>query len=244
MKKIILIILCFFLGFGIWFIWTDTKQKEDQNQKLNIIVATAKYQDTIPIYPEPNINSFPISELSGQTCLTCNYFGEIDNQNDFIKVELSPNSNGYIKAEDCLIDIIDLSNFDLNQNIKFFKQRIEACQKSLTFLSIPYDEMSCDELIRKSYKAAGIDFGDLPAAKYDDDFIGILISREELKAGDFVFYKGINGGDNTHIALYLGKEYVIHSTLDKGATYPLGGVHITKLDFRSSPTKYRSPFLD
>ena len=232
---------------GFYFLCIDTpfiEPVENNDDQLDIVVATTKYEDAVPIYEKPDENSSIISELSGQTCLTCNYFNNTDNQNNFIKVELSPSLNGYIKTEDCTFDTIHINDFGLDKKKRFANQRIIACQESLKYLTTSYEEMTCNVLVRKAYQAAGIDFGDLSASQYDRDYVGVLISEEQLKPGDLVFYKGIDGGDNHHIGLYLGKGYVIQATLDKGGEYPLGGVHITKLNFRSSPTGYRSPFLD
>ena len=243
-KKIILIISCIIFIFIFYFNWVNIEKEKSKNEELNIIVATLEYQDTIPIYSKPDINSSVIAKLSGQTCLTCNYFGKMDSLNNFVKVELSPELNGYVEIKNCSLDTLNLNNFGLNEQDSFLSQRTKVCQKSLTFLTTSYQNITCDTLIRESYKSIKIDFGDIAAAEYDDDSIGKLISKEELKPGDFVFYAGVYGGANTHLGLYLGKDYVIQSTVDKGSEYPLGGVHITKLNFRSSPTKYRTPFYN
>lgn len=83
----------------------------------------------------------------------------------------------------------------------------------------------------------------MSATKYNQDKYGKSITKEQLKPGDFIFYTGINGVANGHVGLYLGKGYVIQSTLDKGGEYPTGGVRITKLTFRSEPTAFRTPYV-
>lgn len=100
--------------------------------------------------------------------------------------------------------------------------------------------MHCTDLVKISYLSIGKEYDDLSALEYNHDSIGKEISIEELQPGDLVFYTGASGIPYGHVGIYLGQGYVIQSTIDKGKEYPTGGVRITKLTFRSSPTIFRS----
>ena len=235
-RQVIILWLGFILILGTTLGFCINLKEKPKN--VNIIVATAPYNEMVSVYAQPNENSEVISEFCGQTCLTCNLYNEnFEIINNFVKVELSQKQIGYVKITDCFCDTLYLNKI---QN----KNRQKVCWTSLKYLGISYDEMKCTTLIRKSFISIGIDFGDLYVTKYNKDNIGKEVTKKELQPGDIVFYKSIGGKVKYgHIGLYLGQGYVIQSTIDKGKEYPSGGVRITKLTFRSEPTAFRSPFL-
>jgi len=233
-KKKNVIFCCFLVIVFLTIISLNFRQVD--NEDIDIIVTTAPYDEKISIYAEPNEKSEVIAETRGQTCLTCNLYSENKTINGFIKVELF-DKEGYIRATDCIRDTLYISDIkDIN--------RQEVCKTALKYLGTPYKNMQCNSLIEKSYSTIGINYSNLSSVrKYNSNKVAKEITGKELQPGDFVFYHGYNNNlKDGHVGLYLGRGYVIQSTLDAGSEYPLGGVRITKLVFRSEPTVFRSPF--
>ena len=219
-------------------------------QKHSLILATSDTDNSHdkPIFAEASSKSKKIFKLQGRSCVVCDMSGMQKGQDyKFVKVKL-PNckpSSGYVRVSDYKFDILSTDDFGLSGNEKNVEKRIKACKATLKYIGRTYGShhhFVCMSLLNKAYQAAGYNFNAPHARSYNQSKYGKRIKKDQLAAGDIVFYKGVHGGNHNHVGLYLGKGYVIQSTCDKGKHYPRAGVRITKLKFRSSPTDYRSPF--
>lgn len=248
MKKIFLCLIFCSLLF-LYGCSSSLLDEEKFPETLILVTATGPYSSNIPIYQEPDDSSPVIAQLSGTTSLTCNLVSTRQTKENFIKVELlNTNSFGWVKLNQCKFDSLALNFYETNQD------RIEVCRYALRFLGAVYSDensenrnrgLSCNQLLNKCYQHIGYNsYEKLSVKEYNKDEYGKEISGEELRPGDIVFYNGIYGGQYSHVGMYLGSGFVIQSTVDQGDTYPQGGVHITRIVFRSSPTKYRNPFND
>ena len=232
------IALVLILGFNLGFYFNfKQSQKNIKTNTVDLVVANVPYDEMLPIYAEPNENSEKISEFCGQTCLTSNLYSDRRTINGFAKVELLDGREGYVSLGESYYITLHLENIeDENRRI--------VCETALKYLGTPYKDIQCTGLIRRSFLPIEINYGDKYVTEYDSDEVGKKISEKELQPGDLVLYESIGGGiSNGHIGLYLGDGFVIQSTLDKGAKYPTGGIRITKLTFRDSPTSLRDPFV-
>ena len=139
---------------------------------------------------------------------------------------------------------------------KKFGKRRQVCLHALSLLGTRYPStgkkgLNCWEFAVKCYNLAGI--SKVKGKKLDSKTVRSVYNlatygkkrllAKKRKAGDLVFYPDRKKGKaNGHVGIYLGNGYVIHSTCDKGNTYPSGGVHITRLTFRADPQQYRTLF--
>ena len=240
-----LLLLCLIPLFGCS---SNLPDESSFSEKVTIATATGSYSQDVPIYKEPDISSGVIARLSGSTCLTCNLTSKKRIEKHFIRVELFNNSTfGWLDMSQCKLESIDTVSFDDSN-----KDRANVCRYTLRFLGAVYSDknsdnklegLSCNQLVAKAYQSIGYSqYTGIKVNEYNQDTYGRIISKEELRPGDIIFYEGISGGKYSHIGIYLGKGYVIQSTVDQGGEYPQGGVHITRIIFRSSPTAYRTPF--
>ena len=90
--------------------------------------------------------------------------------------------------------------------------------------------MDCSGFVYNALKDAGYNVGRTTAQGYRK---GTVISRENLQAGDLVFFG--KGSEATHIGIYLGDGKMIHSSGGSKNTKsnPGKGVSITNVDYRS-----------
>ena len=221
--------------------------------KRYLIVATAHGTNDQfkPIYAKASAKSRKISKIQGRSCLVCTTSGMKKGEaNSFVKVKLPTckPSHGYIRTSDFDFDTIDTKTFGLTSRSGSNLQRILACNHALSFLGAKYSNanslnkhagLNCRHLVLRAYNVAGHKVWASRAYKMNNSHYGKKITKADLRAGDMVFYKGYNGRNYNHMALYLGKGYVIQSTCDKGKHYPTGGVRITKMKFRALPQVYR-----
>ena len=231
-----------------------------------IVIATAKgaNSQTQAIYKSKSTDSKVIFRLQGQSCIVCDMSGmKKGAAYDFVKVKLpkcSP-SSGYINTSKYTFGIIDTSDFGISASPYSTKaaektKRVKACKYALTLLGTSYPHgnvsgLTCNQLLNKCYQYAGYGYSANSAAAYNKDTFGSKVGQgvpitdknsdtsilcRNLRAGDILFYKGLDGVKDHHVAMYLGNGYVVQSTADQGKTYPRAGVRITKLVFRSGPT--------
>ena len=227
-----------------------------KNVKIIATVDTTNSKNKA-IYKSASTSSKIIYKIQGRSCLVCDTSDMVKGKHySMVKVLLPGTSAkyGYIRVSQFKFGKIDTSNYGFEKTTGTNAKRITACNYALTFLGSHYSNanstvkskgLNCRQLLEKSYDKAGIHMRAGRAYKMNNDKYGKKVTRENLKPGDIVFYKGAHGGKNfNHVAMYLGNGYIIQSTCDKGRNYPRGGVHISKLVFRSSPQGYRNPFKD
>lgn len=113
--------------------------------------------------------------------------------------------------------------------------RVELCEYAKQFVGNPYvwggtsltKGADCSGFVLSVYKKFGVK---LPHYSVSQSNSGTKISRDELQAGDLIFYANSSGTIN-HVAIYLGGNQVIH------ASNPKSGIKISKYNYRT-PVKY------
>lgn len=113
--------------------------------------------------------------------------------------------------------------------------RVELCEYAKQFVGNPYvwggtsltKGADCSGFVLSVYKKFGVK---LPHYSVSQSNSGTKISKDELQAGDLIFYANSSGTIN-HVAIYLGNNQVIH------ASNPKSGIKISKYNYRT-PVKY------
>jgi len=113
--------------------------------------------------------------------------------------------------------------------------RVELCEYAKQFVGNPYvwggtsltKGADCSGFVLSVFKKYGVN---LPHYSVSQSNSGTKISRDELQAGDLIFYANSSGTIN-HVAIYLGGNQVIH------ASNPKSGIKISKYNYRT-PVKY------
>ena len=89
--------------------------------------------------------------------------------------------------------------------------RGEVVTRALSNLGAPYgwgssgpDAYDCSGLVLDAYREVGISLPHNAAAQYNQT---TTISRDNLQAGDLVFYNGLE-----HMGMYIGDGYIVHSS--------------------------------
>ena len=80
---------------------------------------------------------------------------------------------------------------------------------------VNHKSYDCSSLVQMAYRQLGIE---LPRVSYMQAKQGVEVSLEDIKVGDLVCFvtSNRNGGDVTHIGIYVGDGDFIHA---KGAKY-------------------------
>lgn len=113
--------------------------------------------------------------------------------------------------------------------------RVELCEYAKQFVGNPYvwggtsltKGADCSGFVLSVFKKYGVI---LPHHSGSQAKSGTKISRDELQAGDLIFYANSSGTIN-HVAIYLGGNQVVH------ASNPKSGIKISKYNYRT-PVKY------
>lgn len=113
--------------------------------------------------------------------------------------------------------------------------RVELCEYAKQFVGNPYvwggtsltKGADCSGFVLSVFKKYGVS---LPHHSGSQANSGTKISREELQAGDLIFYANSSGTIN-HVAIYIGGNQVVH------ASNPKSGIKISKYNYRT-PVKY------
>ncbi|MBR4082838.1 MAG: C40 family peptidase [Lachnospiraceae bacterium] len=113
--------------------------------------------------------------------------------------------------------------------------RVELCEYAKQFVGNPYvwggtsltKGADCSGFVLSVFKKYGVS---LPHHSGSQAKSGTKISRDELQAGDLIFYANSSGTIN-HVAIYIGGNQVVH------ASNPKSGIKISKYNYRT-PVKY------
>lgn len=113
--------------------------------------------------------------------------------------------------------------------------RVELCEYAKQFVGNPYvwggtsltKGADCSGFVLSVFKKYGVN---LPHHSGSQAKSGTKISRDELQAGDLIFYANSSGTIN-HVAIYIGGNQVVH------ASNPKSGIKISKYNYRT-PVKY------
>lgn len=84
-----------------------------------------------------------------------------------------------------------------------------------TFIGWPYRlggdsarGLDCSALVQRAFRAVGME---LPRTVKDQFLRGCAVAREELAAGDLVFFRGPRGRGVSHVGVYVGSAHFIHA---------------------------------
>lgn len=72
--------------------------------------------------------------------------------------------------------------------------------------------MDCSAYVRKIFSIFRID---LPRTAREQFWVGFEVAREDLQAGDLVFFKRSKAPRPTHVGIYIGNGQFIHTSLRK-----------------------------
>jgi len=147
-------------------------------------------------------------------------------------------AEGYVSAEfasvkDTLDTAITMTELRYGEGVS--DVRVDLCEYAKQFVGNPYvwggtsltKGADCSGFVLSVYKKFGVK---LPHYSGSQANSGTKITRDELQAGDLVFYANSSGTIN-HVAIYLGNGQVIH------ASSPKSGIKISKYNYRT-PVKY------
>ncbi len=103
----------------------------------------------------------------------------------------------------------------LDDGVPEYKEQSEIVDFAIGLLGIQYmfggetiRGMDCSAFVRKVYSMAGVD---LPrTARYQAEF-GLLVSRENLKPGDLLFFSTY-AKFPSHVGIYIGESKMIHAS--------------------------------
>lgn len=89
--------------------------------------------------------------------------------------------------------------------------------------------VACSYFVNKCYRAVG---KSMPASFMADILASVkLISKSQMRPGDIIFY--YDGSTLGHVALYMGKGFMISASGHYGQHYPNGGICIKRVDYGS-----------
>jgi hypothetical protein len=98
-----------------------------------------------------------------------------------------------------------------------------------TFVGFPYrlggdspKGLDCSALVQRAFRAAGLELPRTAAAQFRK---GCAVAREELTAGDLVFFHGRRLGVISHVGLYIGGGHFVHAARHGVAIASLHGAH-------------------
>lgn len=99
------------------------------------------------------------------------------------------------------------------------KEQQSLVRAAKTFLGAKYKKggshingMDCSAYVQKVFWIFGVD---LPRTAREQFKLGTQVARDALHAGDLLFFKRSRARHPTHVAIYLGKDQFIHTSLSK-----------------------------
>ena len=149
-------------------------------------------------------------------------------------------AEGYVSADpahssikDTLDTAITMTELRYGEGVS--DVRVDLCEYAKQFVGNPYvwggtsltKGADCSGFVLSVFKKYGVKLSHYSVAQSKE---GTKISRDELQAGDLVFYADSSGTIN-HVAIYIGNNQVIH------ASSPKTGIKISKYNYRT-PVKY------
>ena len=142
-------------------------------------------------------------------------------------------SADYAKVKENLDTAITMTELLYGEGVS--DVRVDLCEYAKQFVGNPYvwggtsltKGADCSGFVLSVFKKYGVKLSHHSGTQAKE---GTKISREELQAGDLVFYANSSGTIN-HVAIYIGNSQVIH------ASSPKTGIKISKYNYRT-PVKY------
>ena len=207
---------------------SSSKSGKKEEIKMNLVVGQTgdlTQGGEEPIYQDPNLDSEVIAKLQ----FNCTVIPLEDGTDDeWIHVDLKDKGSGYVLRENVKVMPVTITSDD--------PVRMKIVKDSLSYLGLKFkrygksleDGIDCSNFIQQIYKMNGLDISNVPKEQRDQ---GLLITQEEAKPGDIIFYDKANHGYG-HVAIYLGSGFVINSSGHSGTKYPEGGVRIVGIQYK------------
>lgn len=194
-----------------------------------VVVAEA---DGLRVRDEANVESAVLTQI-----LKGEELEYVETLDGWFKVSVD-GAEGYVSAEyasvkDTLDTAITMTELRYGEGVS--DVRVDLCEYAKQFVGNPYvwggtsltKGADCSGFVLSIFKKYGVKLSHYSVAQSKE---GTKISRDELQAGDLVFYADSSGTIN-HVAIYLGNDQVIH------ASSPKSGIKISKYNYRT-PVKY------
>lgn len=156
----------------------------------------------------------------------------------WLKVKLANKKHGYVRVKDVRLTVVNTKHFWMDPSTRKFSKRVKVCRFGFKYLGTPWVHsgrsltkgISCNEFAAQSYRHAGVSVKGSSLQAIGTS--GKKIKRSQLKPGDLVCY-GRSNKSISHVAIYIGKGFVINCSGAYGRTYPQGGIRISKMSYRS-----------
>ncbi len=206
----------------------------DAKLRANELVRKVVIADTdgLRVRDEANVDSLVMTqilkgeELEYVETMEGWYKVSVDGEEGYV-------SSDYAHVEENLATAVTLSELLYGEGVS--DVRVELCEYAKQFVGNPYvwggtsltNGADCSGFVLSVFKKYGVK---LPHYSVSQSNSGTKISRDELQAGDLIFYANSKGTIN-HVAIYLGNDQVIH------ASSPKTGIKISKYNYRT-PVKY------
>lgn len=151
----------------------------------------------------------------------------------------------YVVIKRMKLDIINSNTFSKNRTIN------KAIRTGMAYLGTPFSlgssslssQIDCANFVVQCFRRAG---KNLCSWAHTDNLQRVcreifwhrknsLLSKKQLgymKVGDLLFYFGEDDhGPIDHVAIYIGKGYMINSSGHYGTSYPMGGITIKRVQY-------------
>jgi len=109
-----------------------------------------------------------------------------------------------------------IAGFTTPSDLTVSKDRDQVMYKVIEYLNTPYlwggtskHGIDCSGFIQAiMYQALGVS---LPRTSYEQSNVGVDVAKEDLKFGDLLFFDTRGRGRVSHVGMYVGDGYFVHS---------------------------------
>ena len=201
-----------------------TESEEEKKDKISMTLVVGQTGDRKkggyePVYEAPNTESEVIAKLQ----YNCAVLQQTDgNDDEWVHVDLQDKGDGYVLKENVNVMPVTITSEE--------PVRMGIITDALKYLGLPFVRygkslktgIDCSNYTQQIYKMNGLNIPSEPKKQRDK---GTVISDEEAKPGDIIFYDKANNGYG-HVGIFLGSGFVINASGHSGRNYPEGGVRI------------------
>lgn len=217
---------------GIHYLLTGAEAVLRANQLVKTVVVAET--DGLRVRDEANTDSAILTQI-----LKGEELEYVETLEGWYKVSID-GAEGFVSADPAHSSIKDALNTAITMTELRYGEgvsdvRVDLCEYAKQFVGNPYvwggtsltKGADCSGFVLSVFKKYGVKLSHHSGTQAKE---GTKISREELQAGDLVFYANSSGTIN-HVAIYIGNSQVIH------ASSPKTGIKISKYNYRT-PVKY------
>ena len=179
-------------------------EASDEDEKYAVIIA----ETGLNLREEPSLNSNVIDVLSLGTTASV-----IDTEGEWVLVEAPDGSEGYVNAE-----YITIRTGARDSVSGLGKSIIDFAEQ---YIGTPYSwggtdlnsGVDCSGFVYAVYRNFGISLNRSSSSMEAAD--GYYVSKDELQAGDLIFFDNDGNGTIDHVGIYMHDGYYIHSSSGK-----------------------------